>query len=248
MSDLLWVKMPTQWISEGVLLEHFSSNNVSTEIAALKVYICLCLCSKIVTKNYYCSFLKIESYKDQFEARMTYDQIMDSASLSRTLVSRGLKKLKDSGLIECEGTTRKKIYLLKGATNRGWCKLPRKNLIKKNDIVSAFTAFTQRYEFERDALKLFVYLLSIRSNSKRHVDVSRGSIYEKTGIKIDAIDGALGLLRSVGLLEKVESKGYLKRYKGNTSHEFQKLHRYWVTGNSALNLKRVLVESEDSLG
>lgn len=245
MSDLLWVKMPTQWVSAGVLFEDFSSKQVSTEIAALKVYICLCLCSKIVTKNYYCPFLKMESYNDRFEAQMTYDQIMDSASLSRTLVSRGLKKLIDSRVIEREGTTRKKIYLLKGTTNRGWCKLPRKHLIKKNDVVSAFTAFTQRYEFERDALKLFIYLLSIRSNSKRYVDVCRGSIYEKTGIKIDAIDGALGFLRSVGLLEKVESKGYLKRHKYNTSLEFQKLHRYWVIGNSALNLKRILVESED---
>lgn len=246
MSGLLWVKMPSKWISDGVLLEHFSSKDISTEIAALKIYICLCLSAKVVTHSEYSSFLGLETYVDRFEARITYDQIMDSVSLSRVLVSRGLKKLVSSKLVRIDGSTRKKIYVLIGQPNRSWCKLPRKDLIKKDEVISAFTTFTQRYAFERDALKLFLYLLSIRTNSKRFVDVSRGQIYEKTGITIDKIDGVLGFLRSVGLLDKIESKGFKKTQKPHEPIEFQKLHRYWVTGNATLNLKRVLVESDDA--
>ncbi len=245
MSGLLWVKMPSKWINDGALLEHFSSKNISTEIAALKIYVCLCLSAKVVTHSEYSSFLGQETYLDRFESRATYNQLMDSVSLSRVLISRGLKKLVSSKLMHIDGSTRKKIYVLTGMPNRSWCKLPRKDLIKKNETISAFTSFTHRYTFERDALKLFLYFLSIRTNSKRYVEVSRGQIYTKTGVKIDQIDGVLGFLRSVGLLEKIESKGYKKTQKPNEPIEFQKLHRYWVAGNSSLNIKRVLIQSDD---
>jgi hypothetical protein len=122
--------------------------------------------------------------------------------------------------------------------------LPKHELIKKDFQISAFCAFTQRYRHERDALKVFLYLLSIRSNSKRYVDVSRGVISKKTGVEFSNLDGALGFLRSVGLLNNIKSKGYLARstYK---NLEADKLHRYWVVGCQFLNLKRVYVESED---
>ncbi len=242
MSDLLWVKMPSKWISDGTLSAHFSSKEISTDTAALKIYICLCLSAKIVTHSEYLSVLAIETYRDRFESKVTYDQIIDSVSLSRVLVARGLRKLVASKLIYIEGSTRKKIYVLEGTPKHGWCKLPKKSLIKKNDVISAFTSFTQRYDFERDALKIFLYILSIRTNSKRYLDVSRGQIYKKTGVKIDKIDGAFGFLLSVGLLEKTESRGYKKNINSLEPMEFQKLHRYWVVGNSSLNLERVSVE------
>ena len=65
-----------------------------------------------------------------------------------------------------------------------------------------------------------------------------------TGIELSNIDGALGFLRSVGLLEKIESKGYLKRKNDLIADEPQKLHRYFVTGCKTLNLRSVAVESE----
>lgn len=244
MSGLLWVKMPTAWISNKQLATHFSSNEISTDIAALKVYICLCLHSKEVSKSSYSTFCLTEIFSDRFESCMTYDHLTESASLSRVLVSRGIKKLVALDLIKQEGTTRKKVYVLVGQTRRGWCKVPRKALIKKDSIVSAFTSFTQRYSHERDALKLFLYLLSIRTNSKRFVEVSLGTIQNKTSIRLNDIDGALGFLMSIGLLEKKESRGYLKFEKQNLCNESNKLHKYWLAGNQVLNLRRALVESE----
>jgi len=262
MSELLWVKMPSKWISNKVLADRFSSNNISTEIAALKLYIGLCLFSNVVTRtkirvtvdNRYFDVDQTPrfDYPDlvkQAESTLTYDQLGDSCSLSRSLIKRGLDKLKQESLIRKEGTTRKKVYVLEGGIARGWCKLPKKELLKKDIEISAFKAFTQRYEHERDALKIFLYILSIRSNSKRFVDVSRGKISEVTGVKLGDIYGALGFLRSIGLLDDVKSRGHLKSAVDTCSFcESTRLHRYWVSGCASLNLRRVTVESEDYEG
>ncbi len=245
MSDLLWVKMPSGWISNNKLRRHFSSpSGISTDIAALKIYMCLCLNSDTIQRKQYSEFSMSEIIDDRFESCMTYDQLGEMASLSRVLISRGITKLKETGLITDEGTTRKKCYVLTGNPRRGWCKMPRKDILKKDGIVSAFTSFTQRYPHERDALKIFLYLLSIRQNSKRYIAVSRGAITEATGVGLASIDGALGFLRSIGLLEKIESKGYIKRKSELLPNEQQRLHRYFVTGCKTLNLRSVLVETE----
>jgi len=258
MSELLWVKMPSKWISNKVLADRFSSNNVSTEIAALKLYIGLCLFSNVVTRtkirvtvdnHYFDTANNDELLVKQAESTLTYDQLGNSCSLSRALIKRGIDKLKQESLIRKEGTTRKKVYVLEGGIARGWCKLPKKELLKKDIEISAFKAFTQRYEHERDGLKIFLYILSIRSNSKRFVDVSRGKISEVTGVKLRDIYGALGFLRSIGLLDDVKSRGHLKSAVDTRSLcESTRLHRYWVSGGASLNLRRVTVESEDYEG
>jgi hypothetical protein len=248
MSGMLWAKMPSKWISAGELNEKFSSNKLSTDISALKIYICLCLFSQEIQRKKIHNMLTIhESTILQFEACVTYDQLTESASLSRLMVSKGLNKLVECNLIKREGTRRKIIYIIVGTPGRGWCKLPKHELIKKDFQISAFCGFTQRYKHERDALKIFIYLLSIRSNSKRYVDVSRGVISIKTGVEFSNLDGALGFLRSVGLLKNIKSKGYLARSK-NKNLEADKLHRYWVVGCQSLNLSRVYAKSEDYEG
>lgn len=252
MSSLLWVKMPSHWINEGSLNRDFSSNTISEDIAALKIYVCLCLFADVIqrknvpqkTKDIF-ALHPPESIKEQFEANLTYDQISESTSLSRLMVSNGLKKLVKTNLIEKKGTTRKITYVIKGLTNRAWCKLPKKELIKKDNVISVFSPFKQRYKHERDALKLFLYLLAVRTNSKQHVDLSRGKISIKTGIPTSELNSALSFLTGVGLLKNIKSLGYVARPKSNTLSENDKLHRYWVTGCESLNLRRVYAESYD---
>lgn len=250
MSSLLWVKMPSHWITAGYLNRDFSSKNVSEDIAALKIYICLCLFADIVQRknfpphhNNLLALLNPESTQEQFESNLTYDQISESTSLSRLMVSNGLKKLIKTNLIEKQGTTRKIIYVIKGHTCRSWCKLPKKELIKKDVIISAFSPFKQRYKHERDALKLFLYLLAVRTNNKQYVDLSRGIISMKTGIPISELDSALGFLTGIGLLKNIKSQGYLARPKNLSYSEENKLHRYYVIGCEHLNLRRVYAES-----
>jgi len=250
MSSLLWVKMPSHWITAGGLNINFTSKHISEDIAALKIYICLCLFSDIIQRKKAAPMqsdilaLKApERTKEQFETSLTYDQISESTSLSRLMVSNGLKKLIKSNLIEKQGTTRKITYVIIGLTYRSWCKLPKKELIKKGIIISAFSSFKQRYKHERDALKLFLYFIAVRTNNKQYVDLSRGIISLKTGVPISELDGALSFLTGIGLLKNIKSLGYLARPRSLSLTEEDRLHRYYVVGCEYLNLRRVYAES-----
>ncbi|ELU1680199.1 hypothetical protein SBP32_004272, partial [Vibrio parahaemolyticus] len=65
---------------------------------------------------------------------------------------------------------------------------------------------------------------------------------KKTGIPILDIDGALGFLQSIGLMSKIEFRGYLAR--SLRLSEENKMHRYWVTGNEALYYKTFIYKDE----
>ncbi|PSU67282.1 hypothetical protein C9J22_19925 [Photobacterium phosphoreum] len=244
MTILLWSKMPSKWIAESGLKLHFSSNNkVSDDIAALKIFIVLCYLSKEVNRS------GSEKKNNVFEAKVTYDQFTVLCSLSRALVSRGLKKLKSSNLLEVSGV-RTKTYTLKNSAYSGWGKLPKRALVHNDEKIPVMAVFLNRNLNERNALKLFLYIIASRSNSKRYVDLSRGIIMEKTGIELNDIDAALGILCSSSLITNVEDKGYkvhLSRQNRitNLQDKKERLHRYWVIGNETLNYKTVIFDSDD---
>ncbi|MFH0257920.1 hypothetical protein ACGRL8_13050 [Vibrio rumoiensis] len=238
MTLMLWAKMPTKWISEGALKNSFSGGRcVSDDIAALKLFIVLCLNSKQVNRT------STSSVDDVLEVRLTYDQLTEMCFLSRSLVSRGLKKLHKFEILSSTGV-RTKTYTFNQSIYRGWCKLPKRALVKNEEYIPSMKGFINRYAHERDALKCFLYILASRSNSKSYVDLSRGIIAKKTGVKLDAIDGAIGFLQSVSLISKVEDRGYLVNSLGHNIAD--RLHRYWVIGSSSLNYKTYSVESDDS--
>ena len=244
--------MPSTWITSGKILESsFSSNSgVSTDIAALKLYMYLCMFSSPVTrkKTDEIDFLSHPSQHKQYEreitlaeACLTYDQLTEGCGLSRLLVSRGLKKLKASSLISKEGTIRKITYVIQGGLDSGWCKLPKRPLVKLEHKVSSFCALKNRYKHERDALKIFMYLLTVRKNSYEYVDVSRGKISKTTGVDLHDIDKSIAFLTGIGLLDEIVSKGYIKGCSDFLDKN--KLHRYFVVNSGALNLpKRPTIE------
>lgn len=239
MTLMLWSKMPSKWITQGVLRDSFSGGrSVSDDIAALKLFIVLCLLAKQVNRS------SDSSMHDVLEVRATYDQLTEMCSLSRSLVSRGLKKLLREELLSSSGV-RTKTYTFTQGVYRGWCKLPKRALVKNEEDIPAMKAFLNRYSHERDALKCFLYILASRSNSKTYVDLSRGMIAKQTGVSLDAIDGAIGFLQSTSLISKVEDKGFLAHSIRRDLAE--RLHRYWVIGSSSLNYKTYSVESDDSI-
>jgi hypothetical protein len=170
------------------------------------------------------------------EANITYDDLTKGCCLSRLLVSRGLKKLVALNLIGKEGTTRKINYVIQGSLDTGWCKLPKRQLVKIEHEVSSFQAIKNRYHHERDALKVFMYLLTVRTNRFQHVDVSRGKISSSTGVDVYHIEESLAFLLGVGLLDEVKSKGYIRNAPEYVDK--YKLHRYFVVGSGTLNLPR----------
>lgn len=241
MVDLIWVKMPSSWVSRGILKENFSSKRtISTDIAALKIFMYLCLYSQPIKRKkpnlMYWLPKNLQSpttvIVTQAEAALTYDDLCSGCALSRKLVSQGLKKLVSQELIVKEGTKRKIKYIIQGSLDSGWAKLPKRELIKINNEVGAFQAIKNRYEYERNSLKLFIYLLTVRNNRLNYTEVSRGKINKSTNIDLYHIDDCLGYLQGIGLIEKVEDLGYTVE-PHNFSEKF-KLHRYYVVGSSGL--------------
>jgi len=240
--------MPSQWmVREGsVLSDEFNSpKNQAVDIAALKIYVGLCLFSHVVKKS-----IKSEGgvvHIEQMETMLTYDQMSDRFSLSRSSINQGIKKLRALSLIGVSGTIRKKVYVIYGSVSSGWCKLPKKNLIDRDYKVRAFQEFNQRLSHERNALKIFIYLLAIRGNLKSTIKVSRGKISSSTGVNVEDINGAIKFLSSIELIDDVRFIDYLTSagYGGDYTLEGAALHEYSITGGESLVRKPVLEELKE---
>lgn len=253
MSDLLWVKMPSLWIIDGAMAKNFSVEKyISTDIASLKIYMYLCLFAQPIKHS---KIIKVpDSQSTDGEDKIqkieevvltsecTYDQISEGCGLSRLLVSRGLKKLISTGLILNSGGTRKKRYQIKGEVNRNWCKLPKRNVVGLDKKIAPFRALKNRYKHELEALKLFLYLISIRPNSEKYTDVSKEKIITATNIDLYDIDSAVKLLLGIGMLEEVKNRGYTKGFNF-TNGEKYKLARYFVISSDILALPRYKIQS-----
>lgn len=230
--------MPSKWITEGTMKKSFSSRgSISSEIAALKIFPYLCMYTestqrKLAASSQQPQQANVMKLITRGLARRTYDEIGDDIGLSRKLISAGLRKLEDCSLIVKEGTIRKPVYLLKGNLDFGWAKLPRRDLLKVNNRVEAFIGFKNRYAYERDALKLYLYILAIRNNNLTYSEVSKGKIEEKTGITIERINEAVTFLQGAGLFAKVDDLGFVLNRLLPTERD--RLHRYYVVGGQRL--------------
>lgn len=198
-----WKPMPYYYFRDKDTLSLFKRNDISTGIAAMKIYILICLTSNSDESGNYCSSL-------------TYDQISKYASLSRKLISSGFKKLDKLGLLAFEGKKKKRYYLI-GVKRTGnvflegrfkqshgyWAKLPYIGLVDSAGRITAFESMSNRSLVELNSLKLFVYLLSIRSKDDASINVTLAKISSKLGISFQDAMLAISFMQSIGMLYKV---------------------------------------------
>lgn len=214
---LSWARLPSSWIRAGLLKDYFSSNiELAKKIAALKIYIIFCIkankCSEI---DYSCS--------------MTYDELIESVSLSRSSIHKGLQHLISLGLIKGEGIRTKKYFIL-NLNKSGWCKIPVSGFISDYGVIESFKMFHNRYAHELNSLKLYLYLLSIRDNEERFSEVSFRKITIKTGIKHSEIKPALSFLNIIGLLEK----SFVVLSESSSISKTEVVARYYMSNSSNL--------------
>lgn len=202
--NFLWKPMPYYIMRDCGLLKNFKKNQVSQGISALKIFMLICLKSEIDENGIY-------------SANLTYDQISQICSLSRKLVSDGLRFLKATGAIEVSGDRKKKYILLNcerndgvrrvarfSSTNGHWCKLPFKGIVDEKNRITAFEAMTNRSVHELNALRLFLYLLMVRSRGFSHSFVTLKKIKTRLSINYQEVMIAIGYLQSLGLVVKVD--------------------------------------------
>lgn len=191
---LFWKKMPSLWI--GNRLTEFNGLETSQAIAAIKIYITFCL---------FC--------KDRGDGvrtvELTFSEISEIASISRSLVNSGLKLLYDKKLIEnLSLTKRKKVYTVDvgGEVKDGWCKLPMDGVVGDDRTIVAFQSMHNRYHFELVALQLYLYLLYARDNQQEYVLARKHTICNKLLCRIADLNKAITYLIHIGLIKKIKQK------------------------------------------
>lgn len=199
----LWKPMPYYVMRDCNALKNIKKNKISTGVAALKIFILICLKSEVDDQGGY-------------SASITYDQFSQLCSLSRKLISEGLRFLESVKVIKTIGDRKKRYMLLNckredkklslapfHISNGHWCKLPYKGLVDENSRITAFESMSNRSVVELNSLKIYLYLLMVRSSGKAYSTVTLKTIKEKLKLTYHEIMVAIAFLNSVGLLEKV---------------------------------------------
>lgn len=135
-------------------------------------------------------------------AAVTYDRLQSLTGLSRAKVSQALAELIERQLVLQEGSTQRRQYALELGDGR-WFKLPCRRLVSHERILP-FTRFNLRSKHELHAMKLYLYLASVRDNKTEFSVASYEKIYRQTGIPERDIRRAISALLGVELLHNVQ--------------------------------------------
>jgi hypothetical protein len=187
-----WHNLPSQKVRDA--LPHLKwqktdDHSPGTNSAALMLYVAL-------------RFMADDLSSDEWVATANYDELEHATALSRKLISQGLQRLQALELIDAEGSNQKRRYRINWSEG-GWFKLPCKAIVAGNAI-RPFKAFTLRSSHELHALKLYLYLASIRDGRTLYSVATFETIYEKTGISERHITRAYSQLLACNLLAMVK--------------------------------------------
>lgn len=194
-----WGQAPSWWIKEGLLKQLDWNNNElgrgAAKLAALKIYLTIVTLGAVVESE----------NTRKYVAKLTYNRISCAAKLSRKLISEGLSVLIKLKLIDVEEEGRSRLYSLSGFEIGNWCKIPIGALWNsKEEIIVPLNELNMRNKIELYALKMYFYLLSIRTNTSESVNVSFKKISEKTGIPERYIPRAYTYLIGIRMLAYVD--------------------------------------------
>lgn len=230
---LFWKKMPSLWI--GHRITEFNEIETSHAIAALKIYLTLCLFSD-------------DRGGGVRTTELTFTELSEKASLSRSLVNDGIKVLYSKGLIKnISGSKRKKIYTvdMEGELRDGWCKLPVAGIVSADFKIIPFQSMHNRYLFERVALQLYIYLLYARDNQQNFTLARKSTLRAKIASDLPTVNKAITYLIHIGLLESIKQKNSIE-LPVNMFHDSFYFH-FKMKGSCDLTYKKTLKMNEDDV-
>lgn len=191
----LWRPLPYMAIRNSDLLK-IGAHDVAAGISAFKVFLIICS--------------KAEMEKESgMVARLTYSDLESMCGMSRAMISKGVKKLVENKIVSRLGGQKNRYQLLslskKGAVipfsigNGGWCKMPIKPFTD-DGVIRLFEGISNRGVKDLNALKVFVYLLSVRSKGEAYVRVGIDKIRLAANLSEMRLLEALNHMRSLGLV------------------------------------------------
>ena len=133
------------------------------------------------------------------------------------MINSGLRVLEEAKIIRTKGERKKRYILInckpreKGrdladfSTSHGfWCKMPYKGVVDDKSHIPSFEAMTNRGVNELNALKVYLYLLMIRSRGDVYISVKLSIICGKLTLSSQEVINAVGYLKAIGLVAKVD--------------------------------------------
>ncbi len=205
MSGRIFAKLPSKWIEDGGLKKFRWKRGGSDETAALMLLI-------VIVQ---------QADPASGWVRLTYEDFMSSAELSRAKIAAGLEILEKRGLIERGTHGRSSIGIADYDPENGWAKLPVRGLYA-GQAVAAFRNFKLRSEAELGALKLYLLFAARRDRRTNMAAISYEKIEEYSGLKSAQIKPALNVL-AVNALVHTE-RFTSKRFEHGIAHAYRLTH------------------------
>jgi hypothetical protein len=217
MSGLFWKKMPCSWQKDPNFHSQLKTAPAGTAIAALKLYLALCLKANYEKKDHF-------PYAGCVQRTIT--QLGDIVDMSRPMVIRGLTLLKAMDVIEVV-LKRPAMYRIKEYdTAPYWTKLPRAHLFggAKEEAITAINAMGNRGKSVLQALQLYLYLASIRDKDTQRANVSYTQMDMVLGVTRNEVSRAISALVNHDLItvRPGEMTPQARRLPGNV---------YWLRGS-----------------
>lgn len=193
-----WAPMYSWWIQDEVIQRLSWRNNElgrpAAKTAALMLYIAITM--------------KSSEEPGMSPVKITYNRLSEMTGISRELIREGITILESLEMISVEKVGRNNIYrLINKRMKGGWCKIPVKPLMTEDGkVISPFKELRLRRKIELHAIKIFLYLASVRDNHTEFSVASYETIRKAIGASDKDISRALTLLSIIGLLARVSSE------------------------------------------
>lgn len=193
-----WAPMFSWWVHNG-LIRKFNWRNdeigkPSEKVAALMIYIAITMkCAEEVGIQ---------------EVKITYTRLSEMTGISRQLIREGTAILVKLDMIDVTRIGRNNTYkLISNKERSGWCKIPVRAITSEGGhAITPFEDLKLRRKVELHALKIFIYLASVRDNYTEYSLASYQTISSAVGITEKDIQRALALLSLVGLITRISSE------------------------------------------
>lgn len=193
-----WAPMYSWWIQDEVIQSlNWRRNELGRpagKTAALMIYIAITM--------------KASEEAGMRPVKITYSRLSEMTGVSRELVREGITILEKLEMVSVEKVGRNNIYtLINKRSKGGWCKIPVKPIMTEDGkVISPFKELRLRRKIELHAIKIFLYLASVRDNHTEFSLASYERIRKAIGISDKDISRALALLSIIGLLARVSSE------------------------------------------
>lgn len=218
MSKYQWAKMPVSWQRDPDTLNDFRSISTGVAIAALKIYVALCLKAKFGPPT----------DPEAGCAKKSLSELQELTGISRPMIIDGIKILRDFKIVKKKREFINLYRIRDYHSAPSWVKLPTAYLFKggRTKRIQMIASLPSRGAVVRDALLLYLYLASIIDKNTKKARVSYERIGEVIGLDRSETSSAISFL-SGALLINMRPPGDLY----DDIFNLTKSNTYWLLGS-----------------